>query len=1165
MQLNSQPRNILLVSVLAWMLTGGTATAQTLMQVLSQEPQPSPATPSRPKTETQNQPSAPTVVETGTVEAAQPVSTHHNPAFKIVSPSAGDILDIPAAKVILQFPPHSQIELKVNGLSVGDAAVGQTSVDADGTVTKTWYGVSLQAGDNELTAEGYVNGEFQSIRQTISVRGAASQLAVKVLETTVPADGRTRATVQGQLLDDSGNRSNYSAVVTLTSSLGQFVGEDHSDTQPGFQVQAEKGLFSAVLEAPLEAGTARIRAASADLEAYAQLQFQTDSRPGLVSGVLNTRWGKGGLNFYDRFKDFRLDEQGYELDASGALFATGSLGEWLFTGAYNSDRPLNEDCNCNNNLYDAQDQISDFSYPVHGDSSTVNNLTPSLDHFYARIERTPTILGAAPDFALWGDYGTEEFANPSQEFTATTRQLHGAKLNYNFGNLQLTGFFGNNVEGFQRDVIAPDGTSGFYFVSQRLLIPGSENIFLELEELERPGTLIERLQLTRGQDYDIDYDRGTIQFREAILRTAIAGDGRVLVRRIVATYQHDSGESTSIRALRARYHLSRELQQESWIGATALKEDKGDRDFSLYGVDGFFSLGVRGQVVAEYAYSQNDSFVLGQQDGSAYRLEAQGSITDSITGRAYYRHADTGFANNATVSFVPGQTRYGAEMTAAVGTSTSLRLSYDHENNQGVAPRPIITVGDLLAADAEPLPGQRVDNRLTTITAGVQQRLGSTNVDVDLVYRDREDRLNRSRSRSSSQLRSRFTMPLTSKLSVNALNETTLSNSSDAVYSDRTQVGLEYQLLPGINLGLNQHWFTNGQFDGQSFTTLDLTGDYVLFDNTSLTGRYGIVSGLNGMRGQGAIGLKHRWEVTDGLNLDFGYERFVGDLFGQTAAGDRTRQPVLVGANSSTLGVSSGDSFNIGAEYTANPDWKASARYERSNASGGTSTNISAAVTGKISPSLTGLMRFNRSNNGNQGLRNNGPTTEFRLGLAYRDIAEDKLNALLRYEYRRNPSLIPESILLGSGTGSSEHIFAAEAIYAPAWNWELYGKFALRQSESFIAEDLVGSNTTTLAQLRGTYRLYDSLELLGEARWIGQSSGFSETGFVFEAGYYLTPDLRLGVGYVLGRVGDRDFDGSQSNSGPYVDVTLKVNELFGGFGDQEPVPKIPKQNESSQE
>jgi hypothetical protein len=137
-----------------------------------------------------------------------------------------------------------------------------------------------------------------------------------------------------------------------------------------------------------------------------------------------------------------------------------------------------------------------------------------------------------------------------------------------------------------------------------------------------------------------------------------------------------------------------------------------------------------------------------------------------------------------------------------------------------------------------------------------------------------------------------------------------------------------------------------------------------------------------------------------------------------------------------------------------------------------------------------------------------------------------------------------------------------EAIYAPSWRWELYGKGAFRYSNSDLANDFSNSSTVYLSQLRASYKLGYQVDLAVEGRWIGQSSpGYNEFGVAVETGYFLTPDLRIGVGYSFGSVDDRDFTGYRSKDGPYLSLTLKVNELFGGFGRQRVVPR--QQRESS--
>jgi outer membrane protein OmpA-like peptidoglycan-associated protein len=83
------------------------------------------------------------------------------------------------------------------------------------------------------------------------------------------------------------------------------------------------------------------------------------------------------------------------------------------------------------------------------------------------------------------------------------------------------------------------------------------------------------------------------------------------------------------------------------------------------------------------------------------------------------------------------------------------------------------------------------------------------------------------------------------------------------------------------------------------------------------------------------------------------------------------------------------------------------------------------------------------------------------------------------------------------------------------------------------------------------------VELVGETRMLNQpTAGYSEFGLVGEVGYYLTPDLRLALGYSSGSINtDRDFSGSRSAGGLYAGITVKLNELFDGFGLQKTPPR----------
>jgi hypothetical protein len=755
---------------------------------------------------------------------------------------------------------------------------------------------------------------------------------------------------------------------------------------------------------------------------------------------------------------------------------------------------------------------------------------------------------------MWGSYSTgQEFAASSQEFTAFSRQLQGAKLNYNIGNLQVSGLYGQGGETFQRDTILPDGTRGFYFLSQRLVVPGSEEVYEELEVLERPGTVVYRERLTRVTDYEIDYDRGTLFFNEPQLRTEIGAEGDILVRRLIIAYQHESsGSDASVYGGRLQYHIDRQPGRETAIGATYLQEDKGDRHFSLYGADAIYSFGKDNQLMAEYAHSDNDSSLTGNVSGDAYRFELSGMILDAVRGRAYYRHADTGFANQSTISFIPGQTRYGVELDSTIQNNTTLRFRYDHEDNQGISYRPYLELGDLLDLTDAPQDGTPVDNSLTTISAGVQHRFGEINLTSDWIYRDRTDRLDPDRSSNSSQIRTVVTAPITDKLRLRFLNQTTVSANTDSLYADRTQVGVDWRLLPGVTLQVNQDWFTRGSLAGQTRTSVNLGGDYTfkIAKNTSISARYGLERyGTGGWGDNLTLGLRQGWKIAPGLDLDVAYERIFTDLFmgGLFGSGQ--------GASRSTRNQS-GNSLSVGVNYTDNPNWKASGRFEYRDTAGYDTINVSADLSGKVTSSLTSLISFDRAFASGRGSRDYGATTTLRVGMAYRNPKHDRFNALLRYEYRQNPSIIPETLLIGRGTGSTEHLLATEVIYAPHWRWEFYGKAGVRLASSFIAQDYTGRSTIALAQLRARYQLNRRFDVVGEARWIGQpTANYSELGFLAEVGYHLTPNIRLAAGYSFGSINsDRDFNGSRSDGGVYGGVTVKLDRLFEGFGLQRPLP-----------
>lgn len=1096
--------------------------------------------------------------------------------LRILSPQPGESES--KITLIVQYGRGNSITVTVNAEPLSPNLPTVTEEDTINQVlTQIWYGVPLQTGEN-IIAIAPERGASQTL--TLTVAPPSNDLLVEVFPAgtpLVPADGRSTLPIEGIISSAGGEPLTEETTVTLTATAGEFVGADFDPDAGGFQVQAINGRFQARLRSANEAQKVRIRAAvanpqprdeaeletyQAQLEAFTEVQYTTHLRPSLVSGVAHVRWGPNGTDYWGSRSDFLdpADMEGTNLDATTAFFATGAVGEWLFTGAFNSDRPLNQTCDGVTRLFRGP-QHCEQDYPVYGDSSTVDYLTPSTDQVYVRLERTSAVPGAEPDYLMWGDYHTTEVARESQTFSAVTRQLHGFKGNYNLGNLQLTAFYSPDTEGFQRDTIAPDGTSGYYFLSQRPIIPGSESVFLEQESLEEPGLVTSRVRMSRGADYEIDTDRGTLLFRRPIQRLETQDDGASLAQQIVVTYQFDgtNNSDTNIFSGRLQYNFSHDLNGASWAGVTYLKEDQGDLEYELYGADLQMPLGSNGSIVAEYAHSIT-SVLTTSVSGSAYRLKLHKQLSAQVTIQGYYRSVEEHFANDAATSFRPGQTRYGMSLTATLDTTTRVTAAYDHQKNFGTAATGINDPIDLFDADSIDTLASAINNDLTTIRVGIAKDLGKAKLSVSFVNRSREDHVGNTFNSNTSQVVTNFTVPITEALSFRAKNELNLGDG-DGVYPNRTTLGMNWAAAPGIDVRVAHQFQEGSLFGDNAITRLDTVVNQQLFDNTDMTTRYSVVSGINGLMGEGAVGLNHRWQVAPGLRVNFGYEQVLNNLFGTTGAGDRFGQPVVLGQRSSSLGFFGGESYSVAAEYTANPDFNASARFERRNSSSGTNTVWGAAANGKLSPALTTLFRYEQASSANGFLEDLGDTITAKLGLAYRNPSDDRFNALFSYEYRKNPATIPQTLLISSGTQSEDHTLAVEMIYAPDWRWEFYGKYATRYSRTDLASNFSNSSQVYLGQVRATHRVGYRTDLVVEGRSITQpSANYTELGAAVEMGYYLTPDLRLGIGYSFGSVEDGGFTGYRANSGLYLGLTFKVNELFNGFGRQQVVP--PQQEEA---
>jgi hypothetical protein len=968
---------------------------------------------------------------------------------------------------------------------------------------------------------------------------------------SAPADGVGLIAISGSITTADGQPLERDADVMLTASLGSFAGGDNAPAALGFHVTAKQGVFQAVLRAPVISGESVVRAYSGKLTTQTLVTFTTSLRPNIAAGAFDLHMGPKTSNFYAPFDRFLTDNSyaPYELNA----FAQGAVGQTQVTAAFDNQTPINGDCSGLTPIYGSTHELTACQpkYPIYGDSSSPIHLANSSDNVYARLEHDR-------DFAQWGDYDTSEFSSLGQTYAATVTSLHGAKANYAFGKLDLTGIFATDVQAFQRDIIAPDGTSGAYYLSRRLVVPGSEVVSLELEPIDRPGTEVSVKRLVPGVDYELDPINGSLLFRQPIERTLTdPKTGSILVQHIAVSYQYDGGTSANGIGGRMQYTWGGTTLKPSAVGFSSFNENMGARAFDLNSVDLAIEQGADSRLLAEYARSYFAPEGAATQSGGAFRLDE--SLAGSrVSGDASVTHSDTGFFNDAAAqSFVPGQTRYALAADDRAGSRTTLSLAASQERDSGTAPAVLTAPVDYLNPGTLTPPGSPIDTRLGSVSAGAQQKIGVGSLTLALTDNSYTNYIQPSLTMNNTQGTARLVMPFAQRFAALGEIDSTLSGPSTALYPGREALGVSYKVADGVLVGATTQSLQGGSYGDRSFTSLDAMVDRHLDDFTELTTKYSLINGMGGFTAQQEIGLNSKLLLSKHLRGDIGYENANGSLFNLTAAGLQFAQPYAVSTNTAGLGITGGSSYHIGAELIGVKDFLASARLEQSASSYGTNTVVHVSAAGIINVADKLLAAYDHDAAANQLLGGMPPSSDLNLGFAIRDPRADNRNWLVAYEFQQNPGLLPSQLLTpgqivqqnelltGGNIVTQAATLSVEGIEGISPRFELYGKYASRHEVTQVSQLVTSASTIQFMQARARYEIGPRYDVAAELREVLHSTaGYHESGFVWEAGYLTSPETRAAIGYSGGKIDQTIFQSGQQHNGMYVDFTMRIHQLW---------------------
>ena len=547
----------------------------------------------------------------------------------LVSPSDGDLLADRVTAVQVRAPSYLTLVLSVDGKEVPASRIGYKREDpATGKTTYTFVGVDFgERGQHTLTVVG--SDPFGNARlkdsATLTRTGEIATIRLVSAEGNI-ADSKTPVRMRFELLDRKGDVIHGATRLDLREGTLRPLKREGENLTLEDQAASRKVSIDKdgwVLFQPVStSGSYRALLASGDTtveaETWAQPKLRDWVLVGLAEGTAGYDTAKGNLQSLQAGDG---NEQDLYANGRVAFYAKGQIqGKWLLTIAFDSGRPTPLAGNSLFQIIDPQTY-----YTLYGDSGQQGYDAASQRKLYIKLEREQF-------YALFGDYDTGLTVT---ELSRYSRRMNGAKTELQTRNLEVNAFGARTDQAYSRDEIPGDGTSGLYHLARPHITINSETITIVTRDRFHSEVTVSSQTMGRFTDYSIDYDSGTVFFREPIT----SRDPQLNPRFIVIEYETNALAGEDYTA-GGRVGLKL-LEQRLKAGATFIHEGQGDRQNDLYGADARLQLLPTTRLRGEFALTNSRQFGVSTR-GDAFLTELQ-HTTHFFDAKIYLREQQGGF------------------------------------------------------------------------------------------------------------------------------------------------------------------------------------------------------------------------------------------------------------------------------------------------------------------------------------------------------------------------------------------------------------------------------------------------------------------------------------------------------------------------------------------
>lgn len=765
------------------------------------------------------------------------------PATQWLYPGERDIPAIGSAVLVVQHAPGQKVTMLLNGEAVSPLNYYGAEVNKNtGVAVSRWQGVDIQIGDNPFVAviSDASGREIKRLERIVHFSDTPAKAVFVPDQSLLVADGREAPVVAVQFFD----RHGYPA---RPGSIGNFEINSPYESKERFDrfknqslavEQAERARFEIGQDGvALIALQPTTRVGEVVLSFNLEDDYQEEIRArlqagqrewivvGLAEGVVRERMSSGD----ERGLANKNLENGGDNDGRIAFFAKGMIrGDWLVTAAYDTDKKTG----------DTLKQVidPDTYYTLYGDNSYQQYEAASQRKLFLKLEKERF-------YAMLGDFDT---GLNETELGAYSRSVNGIKTEYYGDRVGFNLFVTESEQGFVREEIRGDGTSGNYLLGSKDIVENSEKIVIETRDRLHSEQVLETLTLSRHIDYNIDYDAGSVYFRRPIA----SRDDNLNPVYIVAEYETGGGtENSYTGGGRVTLNASDTLE----LGATAIRENNSTTSGDLIATDLTWQLGDNTELRVEAASTEQEDSQTGEtRDGKAYiaELEHRGQHIKSLS---YIRQQDAEFGLGQQRGTEAGTRKIGNAMSLRVGENLELQADvYRQKTLDGKATR------DVADARVE----YDTEGKASAYTGFRHARDRAENASGE-----DEDK------RSEQILMGGYYKLFDKRLTLRADAEWGLNQSNDndsADFPNRVLLGTDYKLTENYDAFFENEWSWGEDRDTQNNRFGLRARPWTGFEASSALEQQ---TTAEGARMFATLGASQVWQINEFWTLDFSFDR----------------------------------------------------------------------------------------------------------------------------------------------------------------------------------------------------------------------------------------------------------------------------------------------------